>query len=175
MRSRFVSFLVLTIPLFFCGQAMPSDQADEDPVKKLGAFFGKWNTEASFANGEKVTSELECRWSPQKQYLICEQQVKMASGQSHQLTVYSYNAKDRVYSYTTFQDNGAKPATGSVEINGSTWVYNSSFERDGKKTQVRNTNHFPNARTEEFRVESSDDGGATWKMVLQGSARRTGA
>lgn len=175
MRSRVATLVALATALVLCNQAMSSDKAPDGPVKKLGAFLGKWKTEGSFTNGGKVMSELECRWSPQRQYLICEQLVKMGSVQSHQLTVYSYNAKDGAYSYTTFQDNGAKPSTGSLEINGYAWVYNSSFERDGKTVQVRNTNRFPNPQTEEFKAESSDDGGATWKPLLQGSGHRTGS
>lgn len=174
MRFRFTSFLLIAVATQVFAGAVPADKVDDSPVRKLSAFLGKWRTEGVFANGNKVTSELECRWSPQGQYLICEQQVQMGATQSHQLTVYSYNAKDSAYSYTTFQDSGARPSTGTLEINGYVWVYNSSFERDGKTVQVRNTNRFPNPRTEEFTVESSDDGGATWKPLLQGSAHRTG-
>jgi hypothetical protein len=174
MRSSSAALVLLMTVFLLCSRAMPSGKADQSPVTKLGAFLGKWKTEGAFANGDKVTSELECRWSPQGQYLICEQQVKLPSGQAHQLTVYSYSAKEGTYSYTTFQDNGAKPSSGSLEINGDAWVYNSSFERGGKTVQVRNTNRFPGPRTEEFTVESSDDGGATWKLMLRGSGHRTG-
>src|SRR6185503_19575024 len=47
--------------------------AVDAPVEKLGAFLGKWHTEGTFSNGGNVSSELECRWSPQRGYLICEQ------------------------------------------------------------------------------------------------------
>jgi hypothetical protein len=174
MLFRSTSLLFIAVALLVCEGVAPADKDDDGPVKKLSAFLGKWKTEGVFANGNKVTSELECRWSPQGQYLICEQQVKMGSAQSHQLTVYSYNAKDGAYSYTTFQENGVNPSTGTLQINGYVWVYLSSFERDGKTVQVRNTNRFPNPQTEEFKVESSDDGGATWQPMMQGSARRTG-
>ena len=39
-----------------------------EATKKLGAFLGKWNTSATFASGEKATTELECRWSSQGNY-----------------------------------------------------------------------------------------------------------
>ena len=66
----------------------------DNPVKKLGAFLGKWQTEGTFSNGGKVHSELECRWSPQHEYLICEQQVTMGAAVNRQLTVYRYAAGD---------------------------------------------------------------------------------
>src|SRR5262245_49161820 len=77
----------------------------EDPVKKLGAFLGKWKTEGAFAGSDnKTSSALECRWSPQGVFLICDQAVSMAGADHHQLTAYSYNSKDGNYSYTTVSD-----------------------------------------------------------------------
>jgi len=149
-------------------------QAD-DPAKKLGIFLGKWKTEGAFAGSDnKVTSALECRWSPQGAFLVCEQLVKIAGGEHRQFTVYSYNAKDGNYSFTTISDPGAKPSSGTVQINGYVWVYSSSFEANGKTTQIRTTNQFTTPSTEVFKTESSDDGGATWKTVLEGTARKSG-
>jgi hypothetical protein len=149
-------------------------QAD-DPAKRLGIFLGKWKTEATFTGSDnKITSALECRWSPQGAYLVCEQLVKMSDGDHRQLTVYSYNAKDGIYRFTTISDPGAKPSTGTLQINGYVWVYSSSFEANGKTMQIRTTNEFPTPSTETFKTESSDDGGATWKTILQGTARKSG-
>jgi len=159
--------------LFLCSLA--SAQAD-DPTKKLGAFVGKWKTEGAFTGSDnKVTSILECRWSPQGVFLICDQAVSMAGAIHHQLTAYSYNSKDGNYSYTTIADPGAKPTSGTVEIKGNVWTYTSTFENNGKVTQIRTTNEFTDPATEVFMVESSSDGGATWKAVLQGVARKTGS
>src|SRR5947199_2560105 len=47
----------------------------DDPTKKLGAFVGKWETEGAFTNGPKTSTSLECRWSPQGSYLVCDQLV----------------------------------------------------------------------------------------------------
>lgn len=170
MRFRPVLYLLMVVTCIAPGVA----QAD-DPAKKLGAFLGKWKTEGTFAGSDnKVTSALDCRWSPQGAYLVCEQLVKMAGGEHRQLTIYSYNAKDGAYSYTTLSDPGAKPTTGNIQINGYVWVYSSSFEANGKTTQIRTTNEFTNPSTEVFKVESSEDGGATWKTFLQGTAHKTG-
>lgn len=147
-------------------------KAQDDPVEKLGAFLGKWQTEGTFANRTKVRSELECRWSPQLHYLICEQQVTMGNNVTDQLTVYGYDAKSGKYSYSSFQGNGAPPSTGTLEIKGNVWIYNSSFENKGKRTDILTTNEFTDSKTEQFKVAISEDGGVTWNTGLQGSAHK---
>jgi len=145
----------------------------EDPTKKLGAFVGKWETEGSFTSGQKTSTSLECRWSPQGSYLVCDQLVNMG-GEHHQFTVYSYDSKTGNYSYTTLADPGAKPSTGGIVIKGNLWTYDSSFTANGKTTMIRTTNEFIDDKTEVFKVASSDDGGAHWKIALEGKARKIG-
>ncbi len=145
----------------------------DDPAKKLGAFVGKWETEGAFASGQKTSTSLECRWSPQGFYLVCDQLVRMA-GEHRQFTVYSYDSKTGNYSYTTLADPGAKPSTGGITIKGNLWTYESSFEANGKTTMIRTTNEFIDDKTEVFKVASSDDGGAHWKIGLEGKARKIG-
>ena len=150
-------------------KAAPAD----DPAKKLGAFLGKWETEGAFASGQKTSTSLECRWSPQGFYLVCDQLVRMA-GEHRQFTVYSYDSKTGNYSYTTLSDPGAKPSSGAITIKGNLWIYESSFEANGKTTMIRTTNEFIDEKTEVFKVASSDDGGAHWKIALEGKAHKIG-
>jgi uncharacterized protein YxeA len=132
--------------------------------------------EGTFASGQKTSTTLECRWSPQGSYLVCDQLVKMgAAGDHHQFTVYSYDSKTGNYSFTTLSDPGAKPATGGITIKGNLWTYDdSSFESNGKTTVIRVTNEFADRKTEVFKVTSSEDNGATWQTVLQGKAQKVG-
>lgn len=152
---------------------VPPAMAADDPAKKLGAFVGKWETEGAFASGQKTSTSLECRWSPQGFYLVCDQVVRMA-GEHHQFTVYSYDGKTGSYSYTTLADPGAKPSSGGITIKGNLWTYESSFEANGKTTMIRTTNEFTDPKTEVFKVATSEDNGATWKIGLEGKARKVG-
>jgi hypothetical protein len=152
----------------------PTTAPNDDPTKKLGAFVGKWETEGSFTSGQKTHTTLECRWSPQGSYLVCDQLVNMG-GEHRQFTVYSYDSKTGNYSYVTLADPGAKPATAGITIKGNLWTYDdSSFTANGKTTMIRTTNEFTDAKTEVFKVASSEDNGATWKPMLQGVARKVG-
>ena len=154
---------------------VPTSAPTEDPTKKLGAFVGKWETEGAFTNGQKTSTTLECRWSPQGSYLVCDQLVRMGSADQRQFTVYSYNSKTGNYSFTTLADPGAKPTTGGITIKGNLWTYDdSSFTANGKTTMVRVTNEFTDAKTEVFKVATSEDNGATWKIMLEGKARKVG-
>ena len=173
MRRHLVLILV-TAGLMASAVQVRAQKADDDPVKHLEAFLGKWQTQGTFSNGTKVSSDLDCSWSPQKRYLICEQQVSMASGQSHQLTVYGYDLKSGKYTFATFQDNGSSPATGTLEIKGNLWSYDMTFGGNGKSTQVRTTNEFTGPGTEVFKVNVSNDSGASWTTTLQGAAHKVG-
>jgi uncharacterized protein YxeA len=152
----------------------PASATADDPTKKLGVFVGKWETEGAFTSGQKTSTTLECRWSPQGSYLVCDQLVNMG-GEHRQFTVYSYDSKTGKYSYVTLSDPGAKPTTGGITIKGNLWTYDdSSFTANGKTTLIRTTNEFTDPKTEVFKVMSSEDNGATWKTVLQGKAQKVG-
>jgi hypothetical protein len=152
----------------------PTSATADDPTKKLGVFVGKWETEGAFTSGQKTSTTLECRWSPQGSYLVCDQLVNMG-GEHRQFTVYSYDSKTGKYSYVTLSDPGAKPTIGGITIKGNLWTYDdSSFTANGKTTMIRTTNEFTDPKTEVFKVMSSEDNGATWKTVLQGKAQKVG-
>ena len=154
-------------------QASPRVAAN-DPTKKLGAFLGKWKTEGAFTSGVKTSTTLECRWSPMGSFLVCDQLVNFGGAEHRQLTVYSYDAKAGAYSYTTLSDPGAKPSSGGITIEGNLWTYESSFETNGKTTMIRTTNEFIDPKTEVFKVATSEDNGATWKIGLEGKAWKVG-
>jgi hypothetical protein len=178
MRQRIFATLVVAVILganvrinAFQANAAPSAVLSDDPTVKLGILVGKWQTQGAFAGGDKISTTLECRWSPQGSFLVCDQLVKMGDAEHRQFTVYSYSSKDG-YSYTTLSDPGAKPSSGGVAIKGNLWTYDSSFGPTGKITQIRTTNEFTDAKTEVFKVTSSDDNGMHWKTVLEGTAHK---
>ena len=168
---RIAKVLAVVIAPFLMGLNSTALQKD-DATKKLGAFIGKWDSEATFANGDKATSRLECRWSSQGGFMVCEQIVHMGGAETRQMTVYSYDAKADSYSYTTISVPGGKPTSGMVAIKSNVWTYDFSFDANGKTTQIHNTNEFTDAKTEVFKIVSSDDGGSHWKPMLEGKAHK---
>ncbi len=171
MRNATLMFLLALLTALCPAQAAPTV---DEATKKLGVFLGKWKTEGSFATGQKTSTTLECRWSPMGSFLVCDQMVNMGGGEHRQFTVYSYDSKSGSYSYTTLSDPGAKPTSGTVEIKGNLWIYDSSFQNQGKTTLIRTTNEFTDSKTEVFKVATSEDGGAIWKVMLEGKAQKVG-
>jgi hypothetical protein len=96
----------------------------------------------------------------------------MGASVTRQLTVYSYNATNAEYGYASFQGDAPTPSVGVMQINGNEWIYSSTVENNGKKTLVRTTNEFTDPKTEVFKVMLSEDGGVSWKPVLQGAAHK---
>lgn len=97
----------------------------------------------------------------------------MTPAASTQLSIYSYNSKDKNYAISSMAGPGKQPWNGTVIINGNVWTYPGGFEANGKKVEVRTTNDFSVAGTETFKSEFSEDGGAHWTVMLQGVAHKT--
>lgn len=104
--------------------------------------------------------------------MVCEQMVHMSSTETRQMTVYFYDPKADSYNYTTISVPGGKPSSGIVAIKGNVWTYDSSFESNGKTTQIHNTNEFTDSKTVVLKIVSSDDNGAHWKPMMEGKVRK---
>lgn len=146
-------------------------------TKKLAAFLGKWQGEGEFfdtpySKAAKVASSIDCYWSPQGDFLVCEQHITDPAGAHTQLSIYSYNAKDDNYTITSMAGPGKQPWNGTVIINGNIWTYPGGYEDDGKKIEIRTINDFSVPGVESFKTEFSDDGGAHWTLTLQGTAHK---
>ncbi len=177
-HARIPATLMMAIAVALA-QTTPPPATDDlaTATRKLGVFVGKWKSEAnSFETGYShvghLTSQINCRWSPQGNFLVCEQQITDNEGQHTQLSIYSYNSKDGTYTISSMAGPGAQPWNGTVIISGNVWTYPGGFQAQGKKVEIRTTNDFSHSGVEQFKSEYSDDGGAHWTTMLQGTARK---
>jgi len=174
---RKITTLCLLLIIFAVGALAQSGGTDDQATKKLGAFVGKWQSEGTFqetaiSHAGKVSSVIDCGWSPQGNFLICEQQITDSTGKHIQLSIFSYNSKDGNYTISSMAGPGRTPWNGTLTIEGNIWTYPGGFERDGKKIQIRTINDFSVPGTETFKTEFSEDGGAHWTTSLQGTAHK---
>ncbi len=152
-------------------------QSDKDATQKLAVFIGKWESTGAFSetklsHAHKVSSSIDCRWSPLGNFLTCEQSILDGSEKHIQLSIYSYNSKEDKYAISSMAGPGQQPFNGSVIIKGNIWTYPGGFEKDGKRTEIRTINDFSTPNTEIFKTEYSEDGGAHWTTMLEGTARK---
>ncbi len=169
------TLLMLTMAVAISGaQTRTPDATDVDATKKLGVFTGKWKSEGSFAEtpyskAHKVTSDIDCRWSPLGDFLLCEQRISEPAGKHIQLSIYSYNSENENYTISSIAGPGKQPWNGTVVIEGTLWTYPGNKD---DKVWFRTTNDFSVPDTEVFKTEFSSDGGAHWTTMLQGTARK---
>jgi hypothetical protein len=158
-------------------QAGAASSDIQDATKKLGVFVGKWEStgtfsDTKFSKAHKISSSIDCRWSPLGNFLMCEQSITDGAEKLIQLSIYSYNSKDGNYTISSMSGPGQQPFNGTVIIKGNLWTYPGGFEREGKRIEIRTTNDFSVANTEIFKSELSEDGGAHWTTMVQGIAHK---
>src|SRR5215469_7130446 len=181
MQMRFtcrkLTFFVLFISLIGLGVGQTASSDEQAATKKLGVFVGKWESEGTFfdtpfSKAGKVSSNIDCGWSPQQNFLICEQLITDSTGKHTQLSIFSYNSKDKNYTISSMAGPGKQPWNGTLNIDGNIWTYPGGYEANGKKVTIRTINDFSVPGVESFRTEFSDDGGAHWVTTLKGTAHK---
>lgn len=183
LRSKSASLV-----LIFCvavGVIRAADTPAKPPATletaKLGAFLGQWESEGktletAYSHTKQTSSKTSCNWSGNGNFLICDQTNKGTDGATHnQLTIYAYNEKDGNYTYSSFQDPGAKPFTASLKIEGNTWTYTGgNFEQNGKKVRFQTINVFESSSVENFKIQYSENDGP-WVVTGEGTAHKVWA
>ncbi len=167
--------LILTMAVAIsAAQTSPPDTTNTDATKKLGVFIGKWKSEGTFTDtpyskAHKVTSDIDCRWSPLGDFLLCEQRITEPTGQHIQLSIFSYNSEKGNYTISSMAGPGKQPWNGTVVIEGTLWTYPGNKD---DKVWFRTTNDFSVPDTEVFKTEFSSDGGEHWTTMLEGTAKK---
>ena len=157
--------------------AQVSSPDEKTATQKLGAFLGKWRTEGKlfdtpYSKGGKLTGDLDCTWSPQRNFLTCEQLVTDPNGNHKRLSVYSYNEREKNYDIRTMVEPGMPPWHAIFTIDGDIWTITSSNQAKGKKVEFKTVVDFSSPGVERSKTECSDDGGAHWVVMMQSTANR---
>ena len=167
--------LKITLRVGPVSNPVPVQSVEDNP---LLLYTGQWNStshmyETAFSKAQDIAAKLNCAWTPDNEFLICDQLITMGGTTHSQLTVYSRDREKHIYVYSTFNSPGARPNFGELEVGARQFTYNGSAEQNGKKTLFRTTNTFSNAGDHyDFVAEFSTDDGAHWTKMLEGIATR---
>lgn len=165
-------FLILTSLALTAVVASTNETAKHSP---LGAYIGHWSStgtfyETKFSKPHKVSSDLNCNWSPQGNYMVCEQLISDDEGKHTQLTIYTPNPNDSDFTFYTVNTPGQKPYTGSLKINGNTWTYGPAAGTPPTYPLFRTTNIVKDGEVT-YKVEFADEPGH-WTLMSDGGSHR---
>lgn len=167
--------LKITLPIGPVSNPIPVQSPEDNP---LLLYTGRWTStsrmyDTAFSKAQDIAAKLNCTWTPDNEFLICDQVITMGGATHSQLTVYSHSRERHAYVYSTFNMPGAQPNFSELEVGPRQFIYNGSAEQNGKKTIFRTTNTFSNAGDHyDFVAEFSTDDGAHWTKMLEGTATR---
>jgi hypothetical protein len=175
-KCSFVAILLLcsaAAAAFVPAGQKPSENKE---IAKLGAFLGKWNTtgemkDTPYSKASAPASITDCNWSANRGFLICDQRIQTAAGVRNDLSIYTYNEKNREFAFFGVSRDDPEPRATKLTIEGDLWTY-SSDETDGsKRIHFRTTNQFTSPDTVVWRSEYSEDG-SHWILMGEGKDAR---
>jgi hypothetical protein len=152
---------------------MPKPGAEQ---KNLGFFAGNWKTTGDLKPGPmgpggKFTGTEHIEWMPGGFFLVSHTQGSSAMGKQTGMAVYGYDAEKKVYTYDEFNSMGQNVhATGSFD--GKVWSWTNDMTMGGEPMKGRFvlTETSPTSYT--FKFDMSQDGGANWTPVMDGSGSK---
>ena len=169
--------ITLAVAFFMSLFAMAQAPVVGSKQAPLAGYIGHWQTsgkfyDTKFSKAHTVTSTLDCSWSPQGTYMVCEQLIHDDQGEHTQLTIYTPNPNDVNFTFYTFNTPGEKPYMGSLKIEGDTWTYGPPADQADKYPLFRTINIVKNGEVT-YKVEMAEEAGK-WTTLSDGASHRTG-
>ncbi|HET8648171.1 MAG TPA: DUF1579 family protein, partial [Vicinamibacteria bacterium] len=124
-------------------QGPPAPSRPGPETRKLGYFVGTWRGQSQmkpgpFGPGGRITGTDTCEWFAGGFHLICRSQGTGVRGTFRGMSIMSWNAQEKAYSYYAFDHKGTtEVARGTFD--GTTWTWSSDSTLDGKSIRGRYT------------------------------------
>jgi hypothetical protein len=140
---------------------------------------GKWVGSGKFVDSDysktnTASATTKCAWSPDRVFVICDQDIVFGGQPMRELSIYTFTPKDGKYYFYGISLGEEKARNTALEItdNGNRWIYSSTNEIKGKPVQFRTTNQFHGNDNVEWWTEFSADEGKTWTKTGSGKETR---
>ncbi|MGA7965573.1 MAG: hypothetical protein WCB49_06765 [Gammaproteobacteria bacterium] len=171
--KRTIFFLVLA-GLFAAAIAQAAGTQLRSPeLKKLDIAAGQWifhgkSLDTPYSKAGAWTWRENCRWSPDRIYLVCTFDNSWSGQAVKSLVVDTYNTRDKSYwHYEMFSAgaSGKHPFSSRMTIKGNTWV--EFGEDNAKKIKERIVYAYASPTRVDVKIQVSKDG-AHWSTLDKG-------
>lgn len=161
---------------FTLGAALGKAAAPTGPVKALGAFLGSWKVagvsyDTPYSKASHDSANTVCSWAATNDYLVCSQAVRLAAGESHAISIFTYDPTAKQYLLYSVPSPGASPRKVPFTIAGNTWTYPFEYDDKGKHIFGRTVNVFQKPGHVTYTVQYSLDQ-KTWVTGTEGAETR---
>lgn len=165
--------------LIGCGIAWAQAMAPKPTAehKRLAYFAGTWDFSGETKAGPMgpagaLTFREVCELMDGGFALICHTEGKSPMGPTKSVSIMSYDAAKKVYSYTAAESN-SPVFTALGQITGGTWNWTTESNMGGKIMKTRVTVKEGGPTSYEFLMEMAMDAGA-FTPIVQGKATKAG-
>jgi hypothetical protein len=181
LRSKALPSLLITLSILAPTTLSHSPHQASPPqssaLKVLDAWTGQWTThgklyDTPLSHAGEITITMTCAWSAYGGYMICDHLFTGPSGTRNDLSIYTYNESEKSYKFCGFDRSGTPRAT-PLTIDGSIWSYDTDEEQKGKKIHIKTINDFSKPGIVTWNTKFTDDGGAHWTLMNEGTDTRT--
>ncbi len=182
LRSKALPCLLITLSILALTTLSHSSPPQSSALKVLDAWTGQWTTHgklydtplshAGENHNHEITITMTCAWSAYGGYMICDHLITGPSGTRNDLSIYTYNESEKSYKFCTFDRSGTPRAT-PLTIDGSIWSYDTDEEQKGKKIHIKTINDFSKPGLVTWNTKFTDDAGAHWTLMNEGTDTRT--
>ena len=165
--------------LAFVGTSLSQEQAKTPKpgpeYESLKYFVGKWNFEfemkqSAFGPAGKVEGTDRNEMMPGGFFLISHSKGKGTMGEIRGLSIFGYDANEKVYTYYSVNNWGEHElAKGTVD--GTTWTWNAESEIGGKDVKTRFTVNQVSPTFYTMKFDASSDS-TSWATVMEGKATK---
>jgi hypothetical protein len=158
-----------------CAAAQMAPPKPGPEFKKLDVFVGTWTLDGTMkpAMGEpggSMNESEKCEWMEGGFFLVCHSDYKGTMGSGVGLSVMSYSADDKNYTYREFNSYGEfTDSKGSVD--GDTWTWTNDEKMAGMTMKGKFTIKVTSPTSYTFTFDMSEDG-TKWSTVMEGKATK---
>lgn len=145
--------------------------APPDPYVPLWPYHGSWQVSRKDRLPSAPPDKLVNQCSLAGHFFVCAQSV---NGGPDALLIFIPSGKPGRYYTQNVRPEGRAAGRGDLEIQGTTWVYTSTWDEGGRTVYYRTTNVFLNHAHIHFEQAESTDN-KTWVVKNSGEEIRVGS